>query len=510
MKKAQKSIGWFLRGVLIGLLCLLILLAYLSFFAAQWYVTVYGRIGFDSVLYTLFSGTDGVSADLLQDYLLSGALPAVLCWIATVLFLFFPVKNLLQVKLFSKKRFLFPFPIRVAGIVGTVLSVVLIAQAAWNVELMEYIDGQIHGTDLYQREYRDPNSVTITFPEKKRNLIYIILESMETTYLSTNEGGALEHNLIPELYDLAKSNINFSHNDTVGGFRQITGASWTVGSMVAQTGGVPLKVPEDIKDQQNGYGRTGSFLPGLTTLQNILQENGYYQTLMVGSDASYAGRKTYYTTHGIDHIYDIYTARKDGIVPKDYFTWWGYEDKYLFEYAKEQLTEISANEQPFAFTMLTVDTHHIGGYACSLCQGQYAENYDNVISCSSAQTMAFVQWLKEQPFYADTTIVIVGDHNSMDAQYFARNVDSNYTRHVYNCFINAAGPAEKTSNRQFCAMDLFPTTLAAMGCTIEGERLGFGTNLFSNTPTLLEIYGYGYLSREFGKRTEYYNGFYED
>ena len=30
--------------------------------------------------------------------------------------------------------------------------------------------------------YVDPSSVNITFPEQKRNLIYIFLESMEMTY----------------------------------------------------------------------------------------------------------------------------------------------------------------------------------------------------------------------------------------------------------------------------------------------------------------------------------------
>ena len=510
MAKAKKRPNYILRGIGIGLLCVLLLVAYLSLFAAQWYVDVYGRIGFDSVLYTLFSGTEGVSKDLLTDYLTEGALPGVIWWAATLLFLFFPLKRGLHVKIRSKKRQVFPLRPRIASILGLVLSLSLILYAAWNVELTDYIWAQIQGTELYQKEYRDPDEVEITFPEEKRNLVYIVLESMETTYLSTEEGGALSHNLIPELYQLAQNNTNFSHNDTVGGFRQITGASWTVGSLVAQTGGIPLKVPDGITDQQNGYGRNGTFLPGLTTLQSILHDNGYYQAMMFGSDANYAGRKTYFTTHGVDKIYDLYTAREDGLIAEDYRVWWGYEDKYLFAYAKDVITQLATQDQPFAFTMLTADTHHVGGYPCTLCIKQYSENYDNVISCSSRQTMAFVQWLTQQPFYENTTIVIVGDHNSMDAKYFERNVDENYQRHIYNCFMNAAVSTENTANRQFTAMDMFPTTLAALGCTIEGDRLGLGTNLFSGTPTLLEVYGYEALAEELSKRTFYYNRFYED
>ena len=93
----------------------------------------------------------------------------------------------------------------------------------------------------------------------------------------------------------------------------------------------------------------------------------------------------------------------------------------------------------------------------------------------------------------------------MDRGYFNRNVDPGYERHVYNCFINAATTPFRTQNRQFCAMDMFPTTLAAMGCIIEGERLGLGTNLFSGRPTLMEEMGYAKLCTELSKKSEYYS-----
>ena len=58
--------------------------------------------------------------------------------------------------------------------------------------------------------YVDPRSVEITFPEQKRNLIYIFLESMETTYADTENGGTFEKNVIPELTTLAQENEDFS------------------------------------------------------------------------------------------------------------------------------------------------------------------------------------------------------------------------------------------------------------------------------------------------------------
>lgn len=469
-------------------------IAFLAFFAAWWYVRIYGRIGFDSLLYTLTGGLGGVSTDLIEKFITGAVLPAALYTLASAVLLF---RN------WKWKRWM---PVTIS----LVLSFGLLIHAAFNVELVDYILNSNRTSDLYESEYRDPEQVTITFPEEKRNLIYIYLESMETSYLDKAQGGALEYNLIPELTQLAQENINFSHNDHVGGFRQVTGASWTVGAMVAHTGGVPLKVPDGITDWQNGYGKDGEFLDGLTNITSILQDEGYYQTLMVGSVVGFGGRDTFYENHGVDRIYDLVSGRADGLVPYNYWNgWWGFEDLYLFEYAKQKLTQIAQQDQPFAFTMLTVDTHHIGGFTCQLCGSDYEESYENAIACASRQVYNFVAWLMEQDFYENTTIVITGDHCSMDNGYFSRNVDDGYERHIYNCFINAAAKPARTTNRQFCAMDMFPTTLAAMGCTIEGNRLGLGTNLFSGIPTVMERMGYTKLCAELSQQSEYYeNHFY--
>ena len=273
--------------------------------------------------------------------------------------------------------------------------------------------------------------------------------------------------------------------------------------MVAQTAGIQLKTPtEDV----NKYGAEGEpFLPGATTLTNILHNNGYYQALMVGSDVRFGGRKVYFEQHGMDEILDIYTARKDGIIPRDYFVWWGMEDLHLFEYAKQKLTEISAKDQPFAFTMLTVDTHHVGGYQCELCEESVSgETYDQSISCSSRQVADFVEWIQDQSFYENTTVIIVGDHESMDNGYFERMVDEDYQRMMYNCILNPAVKPVRKTNRQFTALDLFPTTLASLGCTIEGNRLGLGTNLFSGMNTLCEKYGFETFNDELSKASDYY------
>ena len=84
-------------------------------------------------------------------------------------------------------------------------------------------------------------------------------------------------------------------------------------------------------------------------------------------------------------------------------------------------------------------------------------------------------------------------------------MNPDYTRTIYNCFINAAVEPVKENNRQFGTFDLYPTTLAAMGVEIEGDRLALGTNLFSDKETLTEEFGYEYLVEELQKQSDFYD-----
>ena len=66
---------------------------------------------------------------------------------------------------------------------------------------------------IYEQHYIEPSKVNLVFPEHKRNLIYIYLESMENTIASKEYGGQAEASIIPELESLALNpdNISFSN-----------------------------------------------------------------------------------------------------------------------------------------------------------------------------------------------------------------------------------------------------------------------------------------------------------
>ena len=83
---------------------------------------------------------------------------------------------------------------------------------------------------------------------------------------------------------------------------------------------------------------------------------------MVGSDASFGGRSNYFTNHGEYEIFDYYSAIEEGKMTEEDKVWWGFDDYDLFTWAKDEILELASVDEPFNFTLLTVNTHFPDGY----------------------------------------------------------------------------------------------------------------------------------------------------
>lgn len=442
----------------------------------------------DELIYHLTSPLDGTNDAMIREYIDTCIVPAVI----VLLFL------LVLFAAFRKKK---RYYIVMAGAIVLSVSVgALSVRGAWqDLDVGNYVADRGTYSTFIDDNYVSPSDVELTFPQEKRNLIYIFLESMETTYADTQSGGAFDRNVIPELTQIAQENEDFSGEtaDLNGGY-SMPGTTWTIGAMFAQTSGLPLSVSID----GNSMDTQTSFFAGAVTLGDILESQGYSQTLLIGSDAAFGGRELYFTEHGNYEMMDYKYAVQNGLIPEDYYVWWGYEDEKLFEFARQKVTELAAQPEPFNLTMLTVDTHFEDGYVCERCPQLYGDDqYSNVMRCSSRQVSAFVQWLQQQDFYENTTIILCGDHPTMDSDY-CEDIDSGYTRKTYTAYINAAAQKETETRRDFTTFDQFPTTLAALGVQIEGNRLGLGTNLFSSEPTLTERFGRETEERELKKNSQ--------
>lgn len=422
-----------------------------------------------------------------------------------ILFLFVLIVIAGVYKLLSKKGKRGTF-LAWSGILGIVIGIHAVGVACYHFDFMDYLEYIGEDTALYDDHYVDGSDIAFTFPEKKRNLVYIYLESMEMTYANLESGGAMMENYIPELTDIALENECFGDGEQLNGAYTLPGATFTMGALVAQTSGVPINENLVSNDALNSnWESENNYLPGVWTIGDILNEQGYNQEFMIGSDGKFAGRSSYFEGHGNYDVFDYYTAIDRGYIDKGYYEWWGFEDQKLFEYAKNEIQKLSKEDAPFNFTMLTVDTHFTDGYVCDLCEQEYNDQYSNVIACSSAQVAEFLEWLSEQEFYEDTTVVISGDHLTMDSGYISRQGADSFDRRTYVAVVNgAAVNTQSNIRRKYTTVDLFPTTLAAMGVKIEGNRLGLGVNLYSGEKTLYERYGKDYLEVELLKDSKLY------
>ena len=461
-----------------------------ALFAACKWVKQTFNVGLSAIINTIFSPLKGTSSDSIMPGIKFG-LPYVL--IALVVSLGIAIWNIRQNR--GKMQ-------KIIGIILPVFGLICLLGAGGYVQssydIWGYMTNKNQETSLYAENYVDPRSVSITDRGNKRNLIYIYLESMENTYADTESGGRQDINYIPNLTQLARENVSFSPTDQLGGFMATDGAGWTMGALFATTSGVPFEFPVG----NNDMGQQEYFASGIYNLGDFLHDQGYTQEFMCGSDASFAGRKKYMKQHGEYKIFDLKTARKKGYIPSDYYTWWGFEDYRLYEMAKDEVTRLAQKEEPFNFTMLTVDTHHIGGYVCDKCPDSYDDQTANIVACADSLVGDFIEWCKQQDFYDTTTIVITGDHPRMD-NCLVDGASYN-DRLVYNCYINSQVEPAGVSGRLSTGMDVFPTVLSAMGYEIEGNRLGLGTNLFSGEETLVERMGIDALNTELMKSSKFY------
>ena len=76
---------------------------------------------------------------------------------------------------------------------------------------------------------------------------------------------------------------------------------------------------------------------------------------------------------------------------------------------------------------------------------------------------------------------------------------------MYTTYINPSVEKETNDKRTYTTFDAFPTTLAALGADIEGNRLGLGTNLFSSALTLSERFGVKKEKKELQKKSKLIN-----
>ncbi len=503
-KKGKKHKGALALSILS---VIFIFLACVCFFGMEWSFASFGNVTAEQLVINM-TAPGGAESSVYASVIEGPFVYTMAITSLYAFFIFLPCRLIYN----SKKEKQIVFNSMARRIVAFVLALaMLITGATYGIkkfELKQLYYAYFKTSTIFEDEYANPKTTQLTFPEQPRNLIHIYLESLENSFLSKDLGGNIDVNLMPELTELAYEGYVFSDTDRkFGGPQEVMGTQWSIASMVNQTSGIPMKMPND----QNQYGSEGNFLPGAWTLMDILTEQGYEQTVMFGADGNFGALKYYYMAHGNTTVFDLGYVRRNRLVPEHYKVWWGFEDDKLYEFAKDELTRMYETGKPFNFMMETADTHRPGGYLSENAPTPYESHYANAIAYSTEQVVEFVRWIQKQPFYENTTIILIGDHLSMDTEFFEEyGFEKSYDRSQFNLILNPAPGVDVSNdeifhNRQWCNFDMFPTIMAAMGVKIDGDMLGLGTNLFSGKETLIEKMGVDELNKNLQMKSELFN-----
>ena len=283
-----------------------IFLVLLVKYLVAWVKVTCGDVAFSTILLQLTSPIKGTDSGIINSIIQTAVLPPVILTITFALSYLLFARGLYTLQIFPEKK----IPRWSKIIIELCVAVVLlhtIHMQGREIGMWDYLRSSREVSTFYEDYYVDPAKTKVTVPEKKQNLIYIFMESMESSYADKANGGTMNVNYIPNLTKLAQENVQFSDkaDKKMGGPVCLEGTAYTAGGLVAQTSAINLKV-------KNAGTVSDTFLPNLTAIGNFLNKEGYQQVFLCGSDGDFAGRDAYFKTHKNYKIEDYNAAIKEG------------------------------------------------------------------------------------------------------------------------------------------------------------------------------------------------------
>ena len=294
-----------------------------------------------------------------------------------------------------------------------------------------------------------------------KNLVLIYAESLERTYFDEE----LFPELLPRLNGRQQQGLNFT------GIDQLPGMGWTVAGMVGSQCGVPL----GRSPGWTGEGARSEFLPLAVCLGDLLADAGYTLHYMGGAESGFAGKGSFYRTHGYSRIEGLEELRQRLDDPADVNAWGLYDDA-LLPMVAERFDELAERDVPFVLTTLTLDTHHPEGHVSASCRempyGDGSNPILQAVHCSDWLLDELVEHILNSPHAEDTLVVLMSDHMAM-RNTVSGVLDQRPRRNLF--LILGADVAPRQVARHGSQLDIAPTVLSLMGFDI--PALGLGRDL---------------------------------
>ncbi len=316
-------------------------------------------------------------------------------------------------------------------------------------------------------------------PDVQKNLIVIYVESLERTYGDIDISSEA-YRPIQKMADNAIEAVNI---------QQTVGTNFSIAGIVASQCGVPL-VPQGLSYvifQKRAEGSLQDFLPSMTCLGDVLNDDGYEVSYLNGASLDRFSKRSFLLGHGYDRVTgldEIPEERKLGRTNA-----FGMNDALTFELAREEYDQLVTLDDPFALTILTVSTHGPLGFLDNNCppvEGASSQ-IPTAISCTAELLADFIDYTKSKNNGRETEIIVLNDHLAMRNTMEQELKATADTRRNLFFVQNASAPS--VIDRAATPFDIFPTILDSLGYELADDQANLGRSMFQSSKNLIERYG---------------------
>ncbi|WP_294489346.1 sulfatase-like hydrolase/transferase [uncultured Mailhella sp.] len=320
--------------------------------------------------------------------------------------------------------------------------------------------------DFYtEGAYIDPRTVKVSGTGTK-NLIIIYCESIEDTFGRSDVMG--EDLLAPLRPSIETPDLRID---------QMPGADFTIGGIVASQCGIPLKSISILSGNLTGWA-LDRYLPGAVCLGDYLKADGYHNVYYNGSSGVFSGLNKFFLSHG----YQEFMGKEDWIEKKHVdpatMNTWAMYDSDMVDRSIARIDELMAEGKKFSFALSTMDTHEPGFLSPPCVDEGFSENWSGYVKCSLSQVERLLRHIRDKGWEDKFVILVMGDHQARMAE--MDNVELKHVKGRYVLCSLQRDATLKPVRSIITHFDLFPTLLTALGFSVQGERLGFGYNVFSS------------------------------
>ncbi len=398
---------------------------------------------------TLQVGWETERAKLLLQFALLALMPLSVWWVSA----------------YSERRVLLP-QLRLRYLAGAFLVVCFVSTPSLN--FAAYL------SQRQERSVLTADASSSFIPASKtdaKNIVLIYAESLEATYLDSDH---FDGELLPQLKALSQDGVVFTD------VRQRPGTSWTIAGLIASQCGFSVKVNNPFSGNTR-LATTPEPYPDSQCLGDIARQLGYRTLFMGGANSAFAGKGNFLRTHGFERVLGRSELVAQSSEPLS-LSPWGVHDDDLFDRALLEIEELEAKDEPYLLSLLTLDTHHPGGFPSPRCElAPEEDTMRRALLCSDQQIASFIRRLRARDGAEDTLIAVFSDHLAMRNSLWDRLSHKGSERRLLFMLFNAGeefGQKGRRIETPLTHYEIGPTLLEAAGAA-STVKIGFGESVFA-------------------------------